>query len=164
MAGPAGCAARFSSSDTLSLVRSLRVWLLVLLAVLLPIRGAMAAAMVCSPAMGGTPAAQAGHAATTGLQAGSPGRAHDHCTLVRPTQSTVAAAATMAAADNADPAGAPAQDGCNLCAAACAVPPLPSAPARMAEPADLKAVAPPGVDAPAPSFVSDGQERPPRST
>lgn len=131
-------------------VKLLRIWLLVLLAVLLPIRGAMAAAMVCPPPAG-APVQQLGsHGGDHGHGDhghAEPGHAHS---------------AADAAADHAHAAGS-ADNKCNMCSASCATPPVPSAAGGLAAPLDLASAAFPDLPAPAPSFLSDGQERPPRT-
>ena len=55
------------------------------------------------------------------------------------------------------------QDKCNLCSAFCSLTPMLSAYTGIAEPHGLVEVPFPALSAPAPSFLSDGQERPPRS-
>lgn len=110
--------------------------LLVVLALLLPLRGAVAAAMTCHLAGAGAVAvAAAAHAEHA---------AHDHA----------------AQADASAPA---ASDKCNLCAASCSLTPLLGAPPSVIEPSAAAAVRFPVLDARAPSFLSDGQERPPRT-
>jgi hypothetical protein len=118
-------------------VRNLRIWILLLLAVLLPLRGAVAAGMPCPAAGAGSP---------TEL------RVHDHA-MAHPVMDT-------AEHEHAD-AGEP--DTCNVCSAFCSVtPPLSSIPALFAL-LEATDVSYPDVSAPAASFLSDGQERPPRS-
>lgn len=118
-------------------MKLLRIWLLVFLAVLLPVRGALAAAMVCAPAAGGV----SGLVAAQGDQDALP------CHM-----------------DSSDePASSDKTDKCNLCAASCAATPLLRDVPGIAEPGDLASASYPGVAAAAPSFLSDGQERPPRS-
>lgn len=130
-------------------VKLLRIWLLVLLAVLLPVRGAMAAAMACPP-----PASAA--AQQLGAQAGNHGHAsHGH------DEAGHSHGGDHAAADPAHAAG-PA-DKCNMCSASCATPPVPSAAGGLAAPLDLASAAFPDLPAPTPTFLSDGQERPPRT-
>ncbi|HKX43223.1 MAG TPA: hypothetical protein VJO99_18845 [Burkholderiaceae bacterium] len=120
---------------------ALRIGLLVLLAVLLPIRGAMAAAMLCPPALG---AAQAqAHAAHEPA-------AHDHAQHHHvPSDATAHATSD----DNT----------CNLCAAFCSATPLPSSAPTLPSPSDYTSTSFPELRAAAPSFVSGGPERPPRS-
>lgn len=128
-------------------MRTARLCLLLFLALLLPLRGAVASAMLCGA---GLPPAAA--------------HAHHH---VR--QASVAAAAGHGAEHHAHHAAAhghdmpPAADTCNLCAASCGLTPLPSAPPAVAEPPARAAAPFPEVDAPPASFLSGGQERPPRS-
>src|SRR5258706_16382468 len=57
--------------------------------------------------------------------------------------------------------GAP--DKCNLCSACCSVTPMLSSLPTVAMPQELAAIDFPSISAPAPSFISAGQERPPRS-
>ena len=52
---------------------------------------------------------------------------------------------------------------CNLCCDFCSITPLLSALPSVPAPRDLSSVSFPALFAPAPSFLSDGQERPPRS-
>lgn len=54
-------------------------------------------------------------------------------------------------------------DKCNMCSAFCSLTPLASDAPRMPEPAALPSVKFPDFSTPAPSFLSDGQERPPRT-
>ena len=137
----------FFSRANLTAVRIYRIWLLVLLAVLIPVRGAVASAMLCPPAgTGASTEAQAHHHPAHGAD-------HDH-----------AAGADAGAADSGsghhDHGTA---DKCNLCASYCSLTGLvshsPSVPAQ-----HLAAATFPGVNAPVPSFFSGGQERPPRTT
>lgn len=125
----------------------LRLWLLVLLAVLLPVRGAMAAAMACPP--GGMPAPQASAQAA---DHGHGAHAHDE--------------AAHAPHDGApaDHAAAPGPDLCSMCSASCSTPPVPSAAAGLGAPVECRAAAFPDLLVPAPTFESGGQDRPPRTT
>ena len=126
-------------------MKFLRIWLLVLLAVLLPVRGALAAAMVCAPAGGAPSAATVDHDAHHGHADG----AHAHA----------------ASADGAGHAQAHSDktDKCNVCSASCSATPLLHDVPVVAEPCGLTSATYPDVAAAAPSFLSDGQERPPRS-
>ena len=131
-------------------MKLLRIWLLVVLAVLLPMRGAMSATMLCVPPGAGSAhetslaASHADHGDNHGQAHeshepalhGEGGPAHDHS----------------------------AADRCNLCSASCSSPPLPSASAGIEEPAILTSVSFPDLCAPAPTFQSGGQERPPRTS
>jgi len=111
-----------------------RVWLLLCLMLLVPFRGAVAAAMLCPPAATGHHVAQehahqsehAGHGETSQV-------ADDH------------------------------GDRCRLCAAFCSVAGIVhTAPADLPALGGMKTVFPES-GGPAPSFLADGQERPPRS-
>jgi hypothetical protein len=117
-------------------VKTLRLYILLLLAVLLPVRGAVAAAMMCPPSGSGSPHAMHG----SGEHAGhhhehAPSGAHDHA----------------------------AGDKCGLCAACCTAAPLVGNAPGVSVPNDLRTAGFPALLAQAPSFVSDGPERPPRS-
>jgi uncharacterized Fe-S radical SAM superfamily protein PflX len=144
----------FLAHGKLTIVKSLRIWLLVLLAVLLPLRSALAAAMMC-------------HVAGTGVQTEvqMAEQAHDHGQAHSRSASGDhhGAEPTSQAADHHDFAnvGDPA-DKCNLCSAFCSVTGMVSGTATTAEPPSVATVFP-HLYAPPPSFVSDGQERPPRS-
>jgi hypothetical protein len=136
-------------------MKSARLWLLLLLAVLLPVRGAVAAAMLC-PVAGGSvqvqaPAAHAAHEEAAHEHAHAHEGAHAHV--------QDASAPNAAAADD----HAKGSDGCNLCAAFCSLTPIVGSVPTVAAPADLTNTAFPEFSAPAPSFVSGGPERPPRS-
>ena len=114
-------------------MKLLRIWLLVLLAVLLPVRGAVAAVMFCPPA-------------TTMNSTGTElGHGHHH--------------ETLGAADH--DSGGP--EKCNLCCDLCSMTPmlgtLPAVPLSQ----NVSMASFPDLFTPAPSFLSDGQERPPRS-
>jgi hypothetical protein len=131
-------------------VKTFRVWLLLLLAVLLPVRGALAVGMQCS-----------GAAPQVVAQASLSGHGHGHHSSGSPAghHDMSAHGHPDGAAD--DPASA--SDKCNLCAASCSVTGMVSGSLALAEPQRMPAVFP-QLHAPPPSFVSDGQERPPRTT
>ncbi len=125
-------------------MKTVRLWLLLLLAVLLPIRGAAAAAMLC-------PVGSSGLQSELRLEQPHPhdmdhAKAHGH--------------------DHAGHHGGHdhgAADKCNMCSALCSLTPLLSEAPRLPEPEALAGIKFPDVSTPAPSFVSDGQERPPRT-
>jgi hypothetical protein len=134
-------------------VKLLRIWLLVVLAVLLPLRAAMAVALPCALAGVGTPSGTthhdaAGHGHGHGL--GHAVAAHEH---VQHHPGTVALHDHEKAC----------QDKCNLCSASCSATPLIATFAGVPELRDRASVSFPDLSVPAPSFLSDGQERPPRS-
>lgn len=127
-------------------VKTARIWLLLLMAVLLPIRGAVAGAMLCPFGGSGMQAElqvvepHAGHHTMDHHEAGHDpdgGQHEDH--------------------DHG------AKDKCNMCSAFCSLTPLLSDVPRLPEPGALPAMKFPDFSTPAPSFLSDGQERPPRT-
>ena len=120
-------------------VKPVRVCFLLLLALLLPLRGAVAAAMLC-------PAGGAGMHGELSMQ--HPPMDHEHLS------------AGHAHDDSHHAAGS---DKCNLCAAFCSLTPLLSAVPALPEPPGLTAVLSCDHAAPPPDFFSDGQERPPRT-
>lgn len=125
-------------------VKSLRVWLLVLLAFALPIRGAMAAAMVC--------AAESGLVHVSGT-----GDHHDH-----PGHATQGASHSHAEHDHASGVGHGSAGKCSLCASCCSAT-APAAVSLAMPQAPPAAAAYPEYVAPRGEFFSGGQERPPRS-
>lgn len=125
-------------------VKMLRVCFLLLLVVLLPWRGAVAAAMLCPPAT--APVQHSAHIVADDAQA------HEH---------HLHAHASHADHGTADKT----QDStCNLCAATCSVTTLPVHTAGVPAPAEIAATRFPPLAAPVPDFLSSGQDRPPRST
>lgn len=136
-------------------MKTLRIWLLILLAVLLPVRGAVAAAMLCAPA-------SAAHHQELGV--------HQHQVAQVPMDS---AAHHHEHADHADHAqhghddegsSSGSSDKCNLCSACCSVAPMVSSTPAVPVFLGLTEVFFPSISVPAASFLSDGQERPPRIT
>ena len=130
-------------------LKTLRLCFLLLLAVLLPLRGAVAAAMLCPVGSSGMQSElrvqghPVGHDMAGGAMAHDHGAAHDQDHDL-----------------DHDHAGS---DRCNMCSAFCALTPLLSALPALLEPLDLTAVEFSDHAAPAPDFFSDGQERPPRT-
>lgn len=136
-------------------MKTLRVVLLLFLAVLLPLRGAVAAAMACGPA-GGHGAAQTAvmhHGATHASD-----EAHDH-----PGTAAMAAAHAEHHSHDAQGDDGHTSERCLLCAACCSAQPMPASVPSVPEPLPPAAAAFPAPFTPALSFLSDGQERPPRS-
>lgn len=125
-------------------MKSLRVWLLVLLAFALPVRGAMAAAMVCAPA--------AVHEHAVGFTGHAHGQAHH----------ADSAAHAHAGQGHDATAGHDTADKCSACASCCAATPPLVAGFALAQ-APPAATQFPEHRAPAAEFLSAGQERPPRS-
>jgi len=145
----------FLPHGKLSVVKSLRVWLLVLMAVLLPLRGALAAAMMC-------PVAGAG--VQTEAQVAEPAHDHGHAHGHGNGGTHGGHELTSEHVDHHDFASiGDASDKCNLCSAFCSVTGAVSASSPAAEPQSVATIFP-RLYAPPPDFVSGGQERPPRST
>lgn len=140
------------ASVTLPRVRALRILLLVSLTLMLPIRGVMAAAMLCPPSTG-----------VGGEMHESPASAGEHGAHVHGAEHHGTATDDVAAAGHHHDTGA-AADTCHLCSACCSVPPVPSAAPSMPQPHARAAAAFPAYSVPVPLFVPDAQERPPRST
>jgi len=133
-------------------VKFLRICLLVLLAVLLPVRGALAAAMVCAPAG----SAMASLVAAPGDQGAMP------CHMDMDGNDAGQPAASALGEGDAQP-HPDKTDRCNLCSASCSATPLLHDVPGIAEPGGLASASYPDVPAAAPNFLCDGQERPPRS-
>lgn len=145
-------------------VKTLRFWLILLLVALLPLRGGFAAAMLCGPAGGVLLEATA--------QPTSPhGSAHEQVTHDHGSHDHSAdhhAADNAAAADpdgraGPDSANQPGHDKCNMCSAFCSAAPLLTEMPTVAAPAEFERVTFDKPSASAPSFISSGPERPPRS-
>jgi len=139
-------------------VKLLRLWFLVLLALLLPVRGAMAAAMPCMSAGGGSHAEVVvmdhGDADDMDMHAHHDGMHHGH----------EAHAQVHEPVPDPQPAhGHVSQEKCNMCSASCSAPPLASAFPAIDGPVVLSTATFPAFSAPAPTFQSGGQERPPRT-
>ena len=130
-------------------MKQLRVWLLLLLMLLLPIRGAMAAAMLCLP--------QNGHQNVMVQHLGDSG-GHDHGHHGHGAQAPADDAQTGQGGDLASLNA----DDCNLCASFCSLTPLASSSPDLSPPW-ARAALNPAPSVPAPSFVSDGEDRPPRT-
>ncbi|MDE2398155.1 MAG: hypothetical protein KGL43_01245 [Burkholderiales bacterium] len=117
---------------------------------MLPLRGVMASALLCPPTAGAAQHAHASHASDGGL--------HDSLGDSAPHH---AQGDSGAGAHHHDGASGP--DTCKLCSVCCSAPPLPSAVLSVPPPHALAAAGFPAVGACASSFLSDGQDRPPRS-
>jgi len=147
-------------SATLAVVKPLRLGLVLILAVLLPVRGALAAAMLCAPTV---------TAGAIELRHEAGGATHDHH-AVEHDPSVLAGAQAGPRPGGHEHAGSPpcthdasAHDSCNVCSASCSAVPLPSASSAIDDPVALSSISFPDLAARAPTFQSDGQERPPRT-
>jgi hypothetical protein len=144
------CALRAKVKD----VKAVRICLLVLLAVLLPIRGAVAAAMLCPVGSTGMQSELRMHEHSAGHEAMDHGTVHERGSEDH----------DHASADHHhEGQGQGSSDKCNTCAAYCCLTPLVSDIPMLPEPVGSTAIKFPQLSSPAPSFLSDGQERPPRS-
>ncbi len=141
-----------SLRDTLPAVRKVRIWLLVLLSVLLPIQGAVAAGMLCPNES--TPVHEHQHSHNS-MSTHHQVMVHEHGMQAVEHVSTSHA--------HHDHGGAGHQDRCNLCASCCAGAAITTTFATVFAPleAATESFAPPA--SPVASFLSGGQERPPRS-
>lgn len=165
-------------------MKAFRIWLLLVLAVLLPVRGAVAAAMLCPVAgnglQGELPIHSPSHHAMDRAMDHSTQRMHQmhqmhqvhHADQADPANHSIAHAHDGAhhehgttAAPSHGPGEAPAAaDECDLCSAYCSITPLVSEVPRLPAPLDPPAARFPHVPSPAPLFLCGGPERPPRST
>ena len=128
---------------------------MILLALLMPLRAAVAGAMLCPT--GGAAVSHQQHPAMDDdpvpAHAHHEGMHHDGMSHPSGHQDPAEPSPTSHAHDG----------GCNLCASFCSMTPMPST-APTIEPSTLAATLSfPALHAPAPSFQSDGQDRPPRS-
>ena len=135
-------------------MKAVRIWLLVLLAVLLPVRGAVAAAMLCPVGSTGMQSELRVHEHPAGHEAMDPVAAHHHADGHHDHDG---------AGHDDDGQGHATSDKCNTCSAYCSLTPMVSEVPTLPEPVDSAAVKFPDLLSPAPTFLSDGQERPPRS-
>jgi hypothetical protein len=144
----------FPAGANLTTVKSLRILLLLLFAVLLPIRGAMAGALPCG---GGHAHSHGEPSAVQPLHAdhahhGSPSSPHDAATQVAPH-------GDLAGSHHGHAGSA---DKCNLCASCCGALCLLGTPVALgAAPAGTQDFPRPHL--PLATFIPAGQERPPRS-
>lgn len=143
----------FPPHGKLTPVKLLRVWLLVLMAVLLPLRGALAAAMMCPVAGTGVQTE-----ILMAEQAHDHGHSHSHAA----SGDHHGAEVKPQAVDHHDFASVDdPSDKCNLCSAFCSVTGMVSGTATTAEPQSVAAVFP-HLYAPPSSFVPDGLKGPGR--
>ena len=134
--------------DNRSIVKTLRVVFLVLLALLLPIRGAVAGAMLCPEGSSSAMSAQAPEHVDHDGTHHDMGAAHHH--------------EHAGSAHHDEQAGH--ANACNICATFCSMTPMLSAMPTLVQAMVASTVTFPELSAAAPTFQSDGQERPPRSS
>ena len=145
-------------------MKTVRVLLLVVLAMLLPLRGALAEVVHCV-GMPETTSAVATESEPGTMPEAEPvhhDHGHDHhAPAGEPELGMSADVGTAATAAHDHFSGS--FDKCHLCTASCASTPFISAPPTVAEPMPVAAARYPSLTAPVPSHPSEGQERPPRS-
>jgi len=141
------------------------ILLLMLLAMVLPFRGALAGVTHCAGA-----SSRLIHAVATPQHADvhQHADAHQHAVAhhhdaAHHHQQAQPGSQDPGASAQAGDASASMSDPCNLCTASCASPPILAAPLTLAQPQPVAASPYPALDAPPPSHPSEGQERPPRS-
>jgi hypothetical protein len=138
-------------------VRSFRLIILVLLCVLLPVRGAMAATLLCPGGAGASvaaaSAAHAHHAVhdhhAEGTMAADHAAHHPHASPEVPTT---------------DGASGDHPTTCHFCASGCCMASLLGTVPTLGEPVVTARAIFPTLTAPVAAFQSDGQERPPRTS
>jgi hypothetical protein len=139
-------------------VKRFRVFILVLLTLLLPIRGAMAAAMLCPEGEGPN---QTAVAAPHDHHGGQPAEHHashgPHADEASAHHHTDADASTDAASYGEHPTT------CHFCASGCCMVSLLGTAPSLERPRVISWVAFPELVTPLPVFQSGGQDRPPRT-
>jgi hypothetical protein len=140
-------------------VKRFRIWVLLLLIVLLPVKGAMAAAMLCLPSSGaGIETMAVSHQPAKAVAHES--HTHESHVHESPIQASHALASDDGGASPVHPEAA--ADDCNLCASSCTLTLLAPAPPDLRHPQAGAALLPSSA-LPVRSFVPDGEERPPRT-
>ena len=140
-------------------MKIVRLWLLLLLVVLLPLRGAMARAVLCEPGDGDEYLHVEGR-----LHRHSPTAAHVHADgEVDHHHVNDGQAEPVHSLDEQESAGESDKvDRCSLCAAYCCTTPLAFTIPPVPLPSQLGLVFFAQLKAPPPIFLSEGQERPPK--
>lgn len=136
-------------------MKSFRVFVLILLAVLLPIRGAVAAAMLCPGGMEKSSAVMTAGEADHHTHA-----SHDHHGMDS-HGATEHHHAQGDAADESSPDGHP--GACQFCAGGCCVTPLAFAPPAVQTPLVTCTAVFPAITERVSAHYPDGQDRPPRT-
>ncbi len=136
-----------------SFVKYLRTIILVLLTVLLPIRGAVAAAMLCPGGMG----------TSSAIPATAQGHHHD-MHAAQDLGANESATHNHSHAHVSDDSSSDAHAGaCQFCAGGCCVTPLAFAPPSVESPIVATSAAFPAITARVSAHYPDGQDRPPRT-
>lgn len=147
-------------------MKALRLFVLLLLAVLLPLRGAVAATMVCAEmgqSTGGVSAAGKAHHGMHGDHAQLAGPAHGAAHAHGADHAGPGADAEMLDAAGQDGGTPSSSDTCHICASGCHAAPLAATAPVVLGPAMTAKVVFPTLCESVPDFQSDGQERPPRT-
>lgn len=143
----------------MQVVKHLRIFILVLLAVLLPIRGAVAASMLCPEGEGAPTTQRVAEQGHHGMQAGeamqaTPESHADHATAHAHT-STDAADDNACSSDHAST--------CHLCASGCCMVSMVGFARPLGQLGLPSVVKFPALNAATLAFQSGGQDRPPRT-
>jgi hypothetical protein len=128
-------------------LRTARALFVIFLALLMPLRAAVAGAMLCPT----------GGDAVSHQQHQQPGMYDDSVAAHAHHEGMHHDAAPPSPASHAH------DGGCNLCASFCSMTPMPSSAPTIEASMLAATLSYPALQAPAPSFQSDGQDRPPRS-
>ena len=134
-------------------MKHLRTFVLILLTVLLPIRGAMAATMLC-------PGGDRTNTVAVVVEHGHHDMHADHATHADDSASHHAPGGD-AARDDSSSGEHPTT--CHLCASGCCMASMVGTPPALGQPTLTASVTFPALAAPAPAFHSGGQDRPPRT-
>ena len=129
------------------------MFILVLLAILLPIRGAMAATMLCPDGEGPSSAAVVAEHGHHDMQADQEMHA-DHSSPHHHASGD---------APNDDSSSGEHPANCHFCASGCCMASIVGTVPSLGQPGLTSSVAFPALTAPIPAFQSDGQDRPPRT-
>ena len=136
-------------------MKNLRVVILVLLALLLPIRGAMAAAMLC-------PGEGSGAGAVVAVEKGDVAMPAEHgLPNEQPTAHHHSSDGDASDHDTSVPDGH--QTACQVCASGCCLTPLAFAPPSVQARVLTTSIVSPALTLTIPAFESGGQDRPPRT-
>ncbi|MBX3624041.1 MAG: hypothetical protein KF892_03430 [Rhizobacter sp.] len=141
-------------------MKQLRLWLVVLLVALLPVRGAMAAAMLCAKTGA---SGQAIELRVATAEHAHHGDHHDDHHGDHHANHHAAAQVQHGHHGEASQDAAGHDNKCTMCSAFCSATPLPSAVPQLPEPGTAGTTQFADLHAPAPIFQSGGPERPPRS-
>jgi len=135
-------------------VKHLRIFILVLLAVLLPIRGAVAATMLCPDAAGtGAAAVVVAEHGHHDMQAGHEMHAEQSASHHH----------DMGVSTNEDSSSGEHPATCHFCSSGCCMASMVGTVPSLGQPSLTSLVSFPALTTPIPAFQSGGQDRPPRT-